>query len=353
MLSFIIPVYNGEKYIEDCVDSVLNLNFNEFEIIIINDGSKDNTLKICNKLSGNIGNIKVFSIENSGQGIARNYGIKKASGNYIAFIDADDTVVKKGFNVLYEKAIKEELDIVSGIYYRETSKGKEIVGKNFLCGIVARNGRKEEVELYNAIKTQSIFGYLWNKIYKTKFLIDNEIFFEDTKKMAMEDTMFNILAFSCNPKYYHINIPVYNYNAKNTSTTRKYDPEIVEKNLLLIKKIAKNLNERDRFKDNIDLIVPLVARTFCWTLMKNSDYENKAYSRNLDYIIKYNKNKVFKSIVTKENYKNELKKIPGKLEEYFYRTCLFCFKKEYLKLLAVGFTFLSPLFKVYIRKTLK
>lgn len=91
LVSAVIPAYNSEKTIECCINSVLKQTYNNIEIIVINDGSTDNTLNILNTIAENNDKIKVYNIKNSGPSFARNYGIKKSSGEYIAFLDSDDT----------------------------------------------------------------------------------------------------------------------------------------------------------------------------------------------------------------------------------------------------------------------
>lgn len=90
LVSAIIPAYNAEKTIEDCIKSIVNQTYNNIEIIVVNDGSKDNTLNILNKLSSKIKNLWIYTIPNSGPSNARNWGINHANGEYIAFLDADD-----------------------------------------------------------------------------------------------------------------------------------------------------------------------------------------------------------------------------------------------------------------------
>ena len=110
-ISIIIPVYNGEKYIEKCLDSIKNQTFKDYEVLIINDGSKDNTKKLIEKYL-NDKRFKLFNRTNHGIGASRNFGLDESSGEYICFIDSDDYVDKKYLEKLYNKILKENLDIV-------------------------------------------------------------------------------------------------------------------------------------------------------------------------------------------------------------------------------------------------
>ena len=111
-VSVIVPVYNVEKYLGKCLDSLVNQTLKEIEIIVVNDGSPDNSQKIIDKYAKKYKNIKAYKKENGGLSDARNYGIKKANGKYIAFVDSDDYVSVNMMEVMYNKAISDNLDIV-------------------------------------------------------------------------------------------------------------------------------------------------------------------------------------------------------------------------------------------------
>ena len=111
LISIIVPVYNSEKYLEKCISSILNQTYKNIEIIIVDDGSKDKSVEICDNFSKNNKNIKVFHKKNEGVSIARNYGISKAKGDYILFIDSDDTIAKEMIYSLYNNLVDNDADI--------------------------------------------------------------------------------------------------------------------------------------------------------------------------------------------------------------------------------------------------
>ena len=139
-LSIIVPVYNVEKYIEKCLNSLCNLE-TENEIIIVNDGSTDSSLKIVEEFKKNHDNenIIIISQENKGLSEARNTGLRKAKGEYVSFIDSDDFVDKKLYEMMIKEVIKDKVDYGIGKYsycYENTDKKqyndneiKEIIGK--------------------------------------------------------------------------------------------------------------------------------------------------------------------------------------------------------------------------------
>lgn len=123
-VSVIIPAYNAEKYIKMTVESIINQTLKEIEVIIINDGSTDNTLSIINELEKKDDRIIIINNENKGVSYSRNIGIKKSRGEYLAFIDADDWIEKNYLKDTYNIAEKQELDIVLTDIYRLFKKKK-------------------------------------------------------------------------------------------------------------------------------------------------------------------------------------------------------------------------------------
>lgn len=111
LISIIVPVYNMEKYINRCVDSILNQEYKNIEVILVDDGSKDSSPKICDEYAKKDNRIKVFHKENGGQGSARNLGIDNANGEYIGFVDSDDYIDEKMYKTLVNNAIKYNADI--------------------------------------------------------------------------------------------------------------------------------------------------------------------------------------------------------------------------------------------------
>ena len=123
-VSVIVPVYNTEKYLAKCLDSLVNQTLKDIEIIVVNDGTKDNSEKIINKYLKKYSKIRYYKKENGGLSSARNYGIELANGEYVGFVDSDDYVKDGMFSKMYECAIKNNSDIVvcDTIMKKETSE---------------------------------------------------------------------------------------------------------------------------------------------------------------------------------------------------------------------------------------
>lgn len=164
-VSIIIPVYNAEKYLSHCLDSLVNQTLKEIEIICINDGSKDNSLNILEEYQKKDLRIKIIDQKNQGVSAARNNGITQAKGEYIGFVDSDDWVDLDFYEKLYFAAKKFDSDISSGGFYRE---GKNLSSKKI----------KYDKEEFYTTKVDKIthailpkYSYIWNKIYKRSSLL--------------------------------------------------------------------------------------------------------------------------------------------------------------------------------------
>lgn len=123
-ISIIIPAYNVEKYLDKCMESILNQRFNDFEILLIDDGAKDSTPQICDKYASLDPRVKVYHKENGGLSDARNYGLDRMSGKYVTFIDSDDYVDLNYLGYMYDllKEKKAQIAIVQGQVILETEK---------------------------------------------------------------------------------------------------------------------------------------------------------------------------------------------------------------------------------------
>lgn len=160
-VSIVVPVYNMEKYLEKCMDSLVNQTLEDIEIIVVNDGSNDNSIKILNKYKKKYPN-KIIIIDQENQGIsaARNNGIDIATGEYIGFVDSDDYVKYDMFEKLYNKIEKSKSDIVVCNYQKYFMKSEEYIDIDMVKNI-NKNNIFEEPTILN-----KIYFAPWNKLYK-------------------------------------------------------------------------------------------------------------------------------------------------------------------------------------------
>ena len=190
MLSVIIPVYNVENYLNECLDSVTSQTLEDMEIICIDDGSTDNSPDILKEYSKKDKRIKIITKENGGQATARNLGIKEAQGEYIAFVDSDDFIEPTMFEKLYTKAKDNNLDIAMckiATYDNQTEEIKDNVWY-YMLGVF----RDFEKDIFNHKDTKEFTCHIavtpYNKIYKTTLLKENNILFPEG--LIFEDEKF-------------------------------------------------------------------------------------------------------------------------------------------------------------------
>lgn len=187
-VSIIVPVYNNGRYIKKCIESIVNQTYRKLQIILIDDGSTDESGKICDTYAEQDERIEVYHLENRGVSHTRNFGLNKAFGEYIQFVDADDCIKSNMTERLVHKMHKSDIDMVVCNYVKDFRKMKTI--SNFL----EMPGRYTNVEyLQHTLRDPGhhYFGVVWNKLYRLRIIRDNEITF-DVRVNLGEDFIFNM-----------------------------------------------------------------------------------------------------------------------------------------------------------------
>jgi len=189
-ISIIIPVYNIEKYLKQCLDSVINQTLREIEIICVNDGSTDNSLQILQEYSRKDDRIKLFSKENGGIGSARNEGLKHVNGEYIGFVDSDDWIELDMYEKLYEKAEANDCDMVICSAHIFDDIEQEFKFDKPYFTLACFDESFDDI-IFNHEQTAGFLFEInvtpWNKIYRTSLIKDNNITFQ---KLDFEDNPF-------------------------------------------------------------------------------------------------------------------------------------------------------------------
>lgn len=243
-VSVIVPVYNAEKYLKECVDSIVNQTYNNFEVILINDGSIDNSKNICEEYEKKYENIKVLNIENHGVSYSRNLGIEQSNGEYIIFIDSDDYIKENMIEELIK--IQEEHEDEFLIYnyskvYNEIEKNK--------CNVPDKSiSKKELLDKFFVYYNNLIINPPWNKMYKSKIIKDNNIRFNINFKIG-EDLLFNLEYFKYCDKIKILDDSYYYYRINPSSVTNKYRENYYENQNYLLNKIRNLLEENQAFNE--------------------------------------------------------------------------------------------------------
>ena len=193
--SVIIPVYNVEKYIDRCLKSIISQNYDDLEIIVIDNGSTDSSGSICDTYASEYSNISVYHIENHGVSAARNFGLAKAQGEFICFVDADDYLVGNLFSNM-ENQLDSGLDLLVFSYYNSLEKNlSETARSAKILPIEGKKDRNQFIALFTGLFLSDMMYTVWNKIYRREFLEEHRIMFEQYE--LGEDVRFNLNVFEC------------------------------------------------------------------------------------------------------------------------------------------------------------
>lgn len=286
-VSVIIPVYNTEKYLEKCLNSVLKQTLKEMEIIVINDGSKDQSKRILEKYKKIDERIVVITKPNEGLTKTRNLGIKISNGEYIYHLDSDDYIEENMLFEMYKKAKENNLDIIICDYYKETLSKKEYV----------KNLDIEEDEIvfgktythYLLDSEKKIAPAIWSKLIKREIYRKNKISFPEDIFLG-EDVITGIMIAYFSNKVGKINRPFYHYiihEAQGTKTIDK-NKEFLDKwnGIEKLEIFFKNKPDFEEFKDGIEKNRII----FYFQLFKQLKYIkniNKEYLEKIGETVKY------------------------------------------------------------------
>jgi glycosyltransferase involved in cell wall biosynthesis len=195
-ISVIVPVYNVEQFLVQCVETILKQSFGDFELLLVDDGSTDDSGKICDDLEKADSRIKVYHKKNSGVGSARNYGIDRAKGKYLVFVDSDDWIEIDYLNTLYEKICENDNDCsVCGYKAVVVDNGDIVMNEvKYIPSFGKIDDRKSFENILGELIDKKYILSPWSKIYKTDILNNYSIRF-DTVRSIGEDLLFNLQYF--------------------------------------------------------------------------------------------------------------------------------------------------------------
>ena len=301
-VSVIVPVYNAQDFIEDCIMSILNQTFKDIELILVDDGSKDNSLEICKQIANKDERIVVIHQENGGSSSAKNTGIKIAKGDYIAFCDSDDTIDETYIENLYEGVLLHNADVCVGNVAFTRVIGSEVVSRRTVEMTKGFFSLKEYMKYYPKYMPNAVMGAPWNKLYRKDIITENSLCF-NTKVKNNEDTHFNFQFFAKCDTVYVSDSPFYNYmdRAGVSSASKGFIPNIFDIYVMTYNKAIKFLKETDTYNENISFqnqyFIGLVIGAINGIINGNN---------KLSFIEKI---KQIKNICNNENVRNALKTV--------------------------------------------
>lgn len=248
LVSIIVPVYNAAKYLNRCIDSVQSQTYPNFELLLINDGSTDSSLDICNKYAKNNDSIKVLSIENSGPSVARNVGIEKSSGSFIYFLDSDDYIESTMIEKMVSSFEHNNCDLVvcgHTAVYPDHSIGRTLTDRQY--------DFNEFIKSFGNYYAKNIIQYVWNKLFSAKIIKNNNLCFSPDTRRG-EDALFVIDYLNYCYKITTISEKLYYYVNNMESLTLNYNPHLLEDQQRVFLKIRTFLSNHAAYEKNESVI---------------------------------------------------------------------------------------------------
>ncbi|MFR7590524.1 MAG: glycosyltransferase family 2 protein [Longibaculum sp.] len=236
-LSIIIPMFNAEQYLNDLFSTISNFDNRLVEIILVDDGSNDQTFNLCKEFQKGKKNIKVYHNDNHGVSFTRNFGISKSKGKYLMFVDADDLLLNKSENIIL-KAISNYKN-ADMIIFSKNFKNDCINRKNLIYSIIGISEQYKNCYLQTP----------WSKIYSRNFIEENNIKFDETI-IHGEDALYNIECILKAKNIFTLSDSVYKYRICGSSATHNFNCYFLDSNICYLEKLKKLLESSDEFMKN-------------------------------------------------------------------------------------------------------
>ncbi len=265
-ISFIVPVYNVERYVERCIESLLHqgLSLDEYEIIIVDDGSTDQSGRICDDLASGHPAIRVIHQNNKGLSEARNAGLRIAEGKYIQFVDSDDYLLENVVPSLIDEMASKDLDVLR-FQVRQVYENRAPSSALFVF-----SPAEMQNEMAGVRYLQDYMGYacyVWQFVFRSSFLLNNALWF--MPGIIFEDTEWTPKALSLAERVFSTNRLVYNYLEREGSITQGSCEKTTQGQMFLVKEMVKQLveaKEKDWHKGMIAHLVISIITTVATSL---------------------------------------------------------------------------------------
>lgn len=288
LFSVIVPVYNVEQYLRECVDSILNQSFTDFELILVDDGSKDSSGAICDEYAEKDSRVKVIHKENGGQSTARNRGIDEAQGQYAVFLDSDDFIAYSDFFSDLSLEIEENTDVVVFRYHKYYSNHIESEG----ASIGDLQGKDTLTILKELVKRDAFFCSCWSKTVKMDILKDHNIRFDERLSCEDMDWYYNVLQYARNFKI--LDNECISYRQRENSVTSVFKRKSILDYIFTLDKWSEIINKMS--DEEIKYVyLSSLAKLYCNLLISYSRNSKKLKEEkekifSFKYLLAYNLN---------------------------------------------------------------
>lgn len=313
-VSVIVPCYKVEKYLPECIDSIVSQTLEDIEIILIDDGSPDLSGLICDQAAEKDIRIKVIHKDNGGVSAARNDGLEIAEGKYVIFIDSDDYMTTDALQVLYTRAEEVRADVVVGDIYRAYNEEKRYVHfyeKEFTTSDRAEIDKLIQADFYNQYcpypyNNTPAFGYggPWNKLIRREMISLNDIKFDVRVQGLFDDIIFSAYVLACANTVTYISVPVYVYRVLTNSITRTYKRNLLEINSAIFNSWDEFLEKFDKKHIYTEAYYANVIRRFddCLNRYFFSKENNKSFKEIANELSRLMCSEPYKSVPRHVNF---------------------------------------------------
>ena len=260
-LSFIIPVYNCKNYLPGCIESIEKIGLSDYEILLIDDGSTDGSGKLCDNMASTRNHVRCVHQSNQGVSVARNVGLDQARGEYILFIDADDSIDSRGMRKVINDITDETIDlIIYGMSFEFYYKGMVYRSDDMKTPLSGCYNETEWMSHLQDLYLANSLSPIWNKIYKRKLLVDNKLNFKEDM-FLYEDLEFSLRCLAYSEKVLFIPDALYHYrqsedegNAGRRLKRIAHIPELIDRIEVAAEELLKK-KSRKKDRSQIDTIL--------------------------------------------------------------------------------------------------
>lgn len=305
-ISVIVPVYNVERYLKQCMDTLVNQNFTDFEIILVNDGSTDSSGTLCEEWAKKDGRIHVVHKQNEGLGFARNTGIEHAKGNYITFVDSDDYVSLNMLQILYDAVQQYDVEVIySAGYYRSFSNGeikKAAVEMKqpqlFKEGEITSRLLPDVISAPPEYSNDGKVGVsAWKVLYKTSLFKEKGLLFHSEREFISEDAIFQIDCLKLAKSALVIPDILYYYRENFDSLSMKYKEDRFELDKILYNEQLKRVEGLPSQEVLVERIERILIANIRLCVFQESLHKYSKISERLAKIRKICKDPVTKAVL--------------------------------------------------------
>ncbi len=321
-VSIIMPIYNDSKYIHKSIESILNQTYKDFELILVDDGSSDDSLDICYAYAKRDNRVVVLHKENGGVSSARNAGIMKSSGEYLRFVDADDILPNDSLQRLMAPVLtNRNIDLVVG---RFESNDTAIYQGNDIYGLK----NCEEFQRHFMLYMRSFYyGVVWNKLYRYDIIRKNDIQFDELINWS-EDFFFNMQYYQYSKAFYYVNDTVYRYcrreNSLSEISLHYSEKELLDLEIMRFEAIKNYVNLCCNTGEN-------QGRAYDFMLFKINENFKKVFDLyDVNMRKKYEK---FVTVICDDRIKTLIKAYTMRNDSFVYRLMIWSIKKQHRKFL--------------------